>query len=77
MQEMSAAWQMTVDMHLGLFSRHAPETSPLASSESNIPKPNPPFVAPHNIWIKVSVGLYNNKNTYPVSGFFEDPDYLS
>ncbi|XP_064651813.1 phosphatidylinositol 4-kinase alpha-like isoform X3 [Lineus longissimus] len=52
MQEMAAAWQMTIDLRLGVFAEDKPDISPLAASESNIPKPTPPYVAPHQIWTK-------------------------
>ena len=35
MQEMSAAWQMTVDMKLGLFTEEPEEKSPLVHTESS------------------------------------------
>ncbi|XP_013387820.1 phosphatidylinositol 4-kinase alpha-like [Lingula anatina] len=52
MQEMACAWQMTMDLRLGMFSVDKPETSPLAASENHIPKPQPPDVSPHLLWIK-------------------------
>jgi len=55
MQEMSAAWQMTVDMSLGLFRADPPEKSPLIQSEGEFVRTEPPYVIPHNIWTKVSV----------------------
>ena len=53
MQEMSAAWQMTVDMKLGMFAEDTEEQSPLVHVEGDAITPNPPFVMPHNIWTKV------------------------
>ena len=57
MQEMSAAWQMTVDMKLGLFSEEIEEKSPLVHTEGDVPTPNTPYVVPHNIWTKVCLVL--------------------
>ena len=59
---MAAAWQMTVDMRLGLFQADSEEGNPLAVEEGKILAPNPPFIAPHNVWTKVMI-LYMNKNT--------------
>ena len=53
LQEMTSAWQMTVDLKLGLFSDDAAEKSPLVIYEGEVPRPNPPVVAPHSIWTKV------------------------
>ncbi len=50
---MGAAWQMTIDMKLGLFAEDSEIQDPLAASESNPIKPSPPFVQAHNIWIEV------------------------
>ena len=57
MQEMSAAWQNTVDLRLGLFTVDRPEVSPLVHTEGQPLKPDPPFVIPHNIWTKVRLEL--------------------
>ena len=57
MREMAAAWQMTVDKRMGMFSVDPVNLSPLAASEENVPKPNPPIVAPHQIWTKVSISV--------------------
>ena len=54
MQEMSSAWQMTVDIKLGLFAEDKMQESPLIIKEGETRKPNPPFVLPHNMWTKVS-----------------------
>ena len=73
---MAAAWQMTVDKRMGMFSVDPVNLSPLAASEENVPKPNPPIVAPHQIWTKVSISavralifkvhlLINHSNTEP------------
>ncbi|CAH0382113.1 unnamed protein product [Bemisia tabaci] len=52
LQEMFAAWQYTVDKRLGMFSVHEEEESPLAVSENVTLEPRPPFVKPHDIWVK-------------------------
>jgi hypothetical protein len=57
LQEMCSAWTMAYQLHLGVFSLDPEEVSPLAAREGVELKPNPPFVAPHKIWIKVSFGL--------------------
>lgn len=50
--EMVAAWQRSVDLRLGLFSEEREGVSPLAAHEGCILTPDPPYVAPHNVWIK-------------------------
>ena len=50
---MSSAWQMTVDLKLGLFAEDPMEESPLIIKEGVTPAPKPPFVMPHNMWTKV------------------------
>lgn len=52
MQEMAAAWQMTVDLRLGMFAEDPEERSPLVHAEGDVIAPCPPFVVPHNIWTK-------------------------
>ena len=52
-EEMVAAWQMTVDMRLGLFESDQAKGNPLAVEEGKTLHPNPPFIAPHNVWTKV------------------------
>jgi hypothetical protein len=55
MQEMSVAWQMTVDMKLGIFSTQTDEWSSVPGCynvEEGLPKLN---IAPHNLWTHVRV----------------------
>ena len=59
MREMAAAWQMTVERRMGMFSPDPDQPSPLAAaSGEDIPLPNPPNTAPHDIWTLVGF----NKN---------------
>ncbi|XP_074644001.1 phosphatidylinositol 4-kinase alpha-like [Tubulanus polymorphus] len=67
MQENTSAWQMTIDLRLGIFSEDEKQMSPLAASEQNIPQPNPPMVAPHQNWSKfmgerVEIAKYCSKD---------------
>ncbi|XP_046385278.1 phosphatidylinositol 4-kinase alpha isoform X2 [Ischnura elegans] len=52
LQEMLSAWQCTLHKRKGLFSEENTETSPLAVSEGCILEPQPPFVEPHEIWVR-------------------------
>ncbi|KAL5017409.1 hypothetical protein ScPMuIL_006998 [Solemya velum] len=52
MCEMAAAWQLTIDMNLGIFTEDKPRSDPLAKCEGQVLGPNTPFVTPHQVWTK-------------------------
>jgi phosphatidylinositol 4-kinase len=52
-EEMTNAWQMTVELRLGMFCETREEPNPLAKAEKEELKPQPPpNINAHRIWIK-------------------------
>ncbi|GJQ75443.1 hypothetical protein Trydic_g23610 [Trypoxylus dichotomus] len=51
LQEMSLAWNFTVQKRMGLFSESPPQISPLAKHEGIKLQPHPPYVKPHAVWV--------------------------
>ncbi|KAG8200239.1 hypothetical protein JTE90_025015 [Oedothorax gibbosus] len=67
LQEMSAAWQMTINCQMGLFTEDPVQVDPLAAHEGCELAPNGPFIAPHSLWVKflserLEVAKYCNMN---------------
>uniref|UniRef100_A0A2C9JIA0 1-phosphatidylinositol 4-kinase n=1 Tax=Biomphalaria glabrata TaxID=6526 RepID=A0A2C9JIA0_BIOGL len=54
---MASAWQVCADMKLGIFAPDPPRPDPLAKAEDQILSPNPPIVAPHNLWTKKTCSI--------------------
>lgn len=52
LQEMSAAWHMTIDRQMGLFAQDPPQVDPWAAHEGCVLAPNPAYFQPHAIWVK-------------------------
>ena len=64
-EEMINAWQMTVDLKLGMFAENVKDPSPLAPDEKGIHKSNIPNTDAHRIWInylqeRLDTAKYNN-----------------
>ncbi len=73
-EEMINAWQMSVDLRLGMFSAAQAEPSPLASAESDLLRPGAPTnVDAHRIWIKYfqeRLDIAKYKSDFEVELFF-------
>ncbi|XP_033126679.1 phosphatidylinositol 4-kinase alpha-like [Anneissia japonica] len=60
LREMAAAWQLTIDQKLGIFSVEEELPSPLACTSTGPPPNKPPNVAPHQIWTHFLVLHYES-----------------
>lgn len=73
-EEMINAWQMTVDLRLGMFSETQMEPNPLAKEEKDVLKPRPPSsIDAHRIWIKYfqeRLDIAKYKSDFEVELFF-------
>ena len=73
-EEMINAWQMTVDLRLGMFSPTVDEPNPLAKEEKDELKPRPPTnIDAHRIWIKYfqeRLDIAKNKSDFENELFF-------
>ena len=53
MEEMSSAWQWSVEKRMGLFSGDEQQPSPFVFGFDCDVRPHTPLIAPHQLWIKV------------------------
>lgn len=52
-EEIITAWNATVDRQLGMFAPDPPQANPLSPYEGTNFVPSPPYIGPHEQWIKV------------------------
>lgn len=73
-EEMINAWQMSVDLRLGMFSEPVNEPNPLAKEEKDILKPRPPEnISAHRVWIKYlqeRLDIAKYKSEFEIELFF-------
>ena len=73
-EEMINAWQMSVDLRLGMFNETLIEPNPLAKEEKDLLRPNPPpNIDAHRIWIKYfqeRLDIAKYKSDFEIELFF-------
>ncbi|KAI1292021.1 Phosphatidylinositol 4-kinase alpha [Halotydeus destructor] len=51
-EKIISAWNASVDRQLGIFAPDPPQANPLSPYEGTKFEPTPPFIGPHEVWIK-------------------------
>ena len=73
-EEMINAWQLTVELRLGMFSASGEEASALAKEEKDVLRPRPPpNIDAHRLWIKYlqeRLDIAKHKSDFEIELFF-------